>query len=569
MDQITAEGLANHTLILASDEFEGRLPASKGEEKTLKYLEEEFTKLGLEPGGDLVVDSNGNTTRKWTQDVELAKIIPISNSNLFIQSTSSSKTKELKHMDEFVSFSKKSDNGGKITLDVTKSEIVFVGYGIVAKQYGWNDYEGLDVRGKTVVVLVNDPGLPWYDNEPVSDLFEGTTMTYYGRWTYKYEEAGRQGAKAVLIVHNTKAAAYPFSVCQQSKKEIHFWLKDNHSPRADIEGWLTEDTTRNLFALCGMNFDSLRKSARERGFKAQKLPLLASMSLEMRVEYIISSNFLAVCRGEDTKHKEPTEDEEVILYSAHWDHFGKDLTKNCIYNGARDNALSVAALLELAKAFSALQKQEREVNNGKKKKSNNRTVVFFSATAEEQGLLGSEYYTLHPLYPLSSTVACLNMDMLNIFGPTKDVAFFGKGKSELDDYALDCAKALHKEVCDDPLPHWGLYYRSDHFPFAKKGVPGLFLSQGYQPKDTTKGETWILQKSKQWNDTCYHTEYDVFVDDPNSEWCWDLAGSVEDVKLFFLIGLELLQKGSPFPQWRDSAEFSREQPVNVKTDLKS
>ncbi len=398
------------------------------------------------------------------------------------------------------------------------------GYGIVAPEYGWNDYEGLDVKGKTVVVLVNDPGFA------DSTLFKGKTMTYYGRWTYKFEEAARQGAAGVMIVHDTRPASYGWTVVRSgwSKSKLYLEAEDNNKSRALIEGWMTMDSAKKLFKLAGVS-DSVLTEAGKKGFKPVNLGVKTSVTINSTIKKSKSNNVLAVWPGTDRK-------DEYIIYTAHWDHLGKGeaVKGDSIYNGAADNASGVAALFEIARAFTL------------EKKKPSRSILFLAVTAEEQGLLGSEYYTLHPVYPVNKTVADINMDVLQPFGRMKDIVLVGKGQSELDTYADEAAAKQGRTTRGEPDPSGGWYFRSDHFNFAKVGIPALYIENG--SVSVEHGEKWGEEQKKDYNDNRYHAPADEY--SPS----WDLSGSIEDMQLLFDVGLKLSNE-STFPGWQKGSEF--------------
>src|SRR5690606_9701624 len=426
---IDAEGLAQHIEVLASDEFEGRKPFTAGEEKTIEYLKGEFEQLGLQPG-------NGDS---FFQEVPLIEINSMPQGQLTIQG----KEEQLKlnYLDDYVALSRRV----KETIYVEDSELIFAGYGVVAPEYGWNDYEGLDVKGKTVLVLVNDPGFASSD----TSLFRGKSMTYYGRWTYKYEEAARQGAAGCIIIHDTAPASYPWSVVRSvwSGSSMYLEAEDGNMSRTAMEGWVTLEAAKSIFKLAGQP-ESIMEDASKRGFKPVNLGLNVSLSIENTFKRSISNNVLAVYPGTDRK-------DEYIIYTAHWDHLGigEPVDGDSIYNGAIDNATGTAALLEIAEAFT---KQEVKPK---------RSILFLAVTAEEQGLLGSEYYATNPVYPLDKTVAVLNMDALSNYGPTKDVVVIGHGQSELDEYAQAVAEIQGRYIVPDKNPSAGYFFRSDHFSF--------------------------------------------------------------------------------------------------------
>ena len=509
MAAFNKDTLAADIKVLASDSFQGRRPFTPGETKTIDYLVKAYSGLGLEPG-------NGNG---YTQDVPLVEISPASTPTLQVHSPKGAIA--LKNMNDFVIWTEKPDS-----IDaVDKSDMVFAGFGIVAPEYHWNDYAGLDVKGKTVVVMVNDPG--FYD----STLFKGHTMTYYGRWTYKYEEAARQGAKACLIIHNTAAASYPFSVVQSSNGgvKLHLDTRGNAGYQLTLQGWITEETGRKLLAAAGKD-SSLLKAAQHPGFKAVPLPLQLSGSVKVHEVYNMSHNVVAKITG--TKYPN-----EYVIFSAHWDHLGigkPDAKGDSIYNGAADNASGTAALLQIARAFKSLPDKPE------------RTVIFLGVTAEEQGLLGSAYYAQHPIYPLSTTVANLNIDVLNTYGPTKDITYSGKGQSTLEDMLADAARTRGRYVAPEDHPEAGHYFRSDHFNFARAGVPSLTADGGVD--DLTRGPAYGKQKHDQYTAERYHQPADQY------DSTWDLTGGLQDVELVYAIG-KRLAFGHEWPEWKPGSEF--------------
>ncbi len=507
---INAADLAQKIQVLAADTMEGRAPSSPGEEKTIRYLVDQFRQLGLKSGSG----------ENYLQPVPMVSITPDHNMTLTVQGKG--KVTNLKYGDQFVAFtSRVVDRTG-----LQNSDLVFAGYGIVAPEYGWNDFRDTDVKGKTIVVLVNDPGFATGD----TTLFKGHTMTYYGRWTYKYEEAARQGAAGVLIVHETEPAGYPWEVVTGSWAGTRFMLEnpDNMS-RAAVEGWITADAARQLFRDAGMDYDSLKARAARREFKAMPLGLKASVAIRNTIRRSSSNNVLAVLPG-------TTRADEYMVYMAHWDHLGRDTTRqgDQIFNGALDNATGTAGLLELAKAYAALDRNPA------------RSVLFLAVTAEEQGLLGSQYYGTHPVYPLNKTVGVINMDGLDVWGPMRDITVIGYGNSELDDDLVEAAKTENRVVRPDPEPEKGFYYRSDHFSLAKVGVPALDPDAGIN--SVAHGEAWGRQQRDDYTAQRYHKPADEY--DPN----WDLSGAVDDLRLFFRVGYRLANE-STFPNWRAGNEF--------------
>lgn len=511
LEAITAEDLAHHIAVLASDSFEGRAPASPGEEKTIRYLETEFRRAGWAPG-------NGES---FLQPVPLVGITADPGMPLRVRGPAGTRT--LRYTADFVAWTKRPVDA--LRLDWT--ELVFVGYGIVAPEYGWNDYEGLDVRGKAVLILINDPGFATGD----TTRFRGRAMTYYGRWTYKFEEAARQGARAALIVHQTAPAAYPWEVVTGSWATEQFGLDapESVASRVPVEGWVTEESARRLVADAGWDFDSLARRAAEPGFRGPSLRSQIAVEIKNTVRRSLSHNVVALLRGR-------TRPEEYVIYTAHWDHFGRDTSRqgDQIFNGAKDNATGTAGLLVLAKAFPAVGVPPE------------RSVVLLAVTAEEQGLLGSKHYATHPIYPLDRTVAVINMDGLNVDGRMRDITIIGLGNSELDDYLAAAARAQGRRVRPDPEPEKGYYYRSDHFEFAKVGVPALDPDAGID--HVTYGEEWTLARRDDYTAHRYHKPSDEY--DPS----WDLTGAVDDLRLFFQVGWRLATE-STWPNWRPNTEF--------------
>jgi Zn-dependent M28 family amino/carboxypeptidase len=418
---------------------------------------------------------------------------------------------------------------------LSNSELVFVGYGVVAPEYDWNDYEGVDVTGKTVVILVNDPGFATQD----AALFNGNTMTYYGRWTYKYEEATRQGAAAALVVHETEPAGYPWAVVENSWTGPQFDLEseDANMSRVALEGWVTLDVARTIFSQAGEDYDVLKEQAASREFQATSLGVTASVSITNNLEQSRSNNVVGVWQGSDRA-------DEYVVYMAHWDHFGRDesLEGDQIYNGAFDNATGMAGLLELAESYTRLEERP------------SRSVLFLAVTAEEFGLLGSAYYATHPVYPRNKTVAAINMDGLNIYGPMNDITVIGHGNSELDEYLEAAARDENRVVRGDPEPEKGFYYRSDHFSFAKEGIPALYTDNGIDHVE--HGEEWTMARRDEYTAQRYHKPSDEF--DPN----WDLSGAVDDLRILFVVGYRIAASDD-FPNWREGTEFKAKRDADM------
>jgi Zn-dependent M28 family amino/carboxypeptidase len=500
------------TRMLASDEFEGRAPGSVGEQKTIALLTERFAKAGLKPG-------NGDS---WLQEVPLVSIEAGKVSPLTITGGKTPLTFEY-GSDMVIGTYRQT-----ATTEIAGSELVFVGYGINAPEKGWNDYAGLDVKGKTVVILVNDPD---YASADLTGEFGGKAMTYYGRWTYKYEEAARQGAAAALIVHDTVPAAYGWGVVESSWTGPQFFAQsaDKGASQTRANGWIQKSAAEKLFASAGKDFAALSQAARAKGFKPVPLGLKASVSFANTIATTISNNIIGILPGA----KRP---DEYVLYTAHWDHLGRCKPApdgDDICNGAVDNATGTAALVALAETFA-------------KAGAPDRSVVFLAVTAEESGLLGSAYYGQNPVYPLAKTVGGINMDAFLVAGPARNVTVVGKGKSQLEDY-LDAALASANRVATaDPMPQNGYYYRSDHFSLAKQGVPMLYIDGG---EDLIEGGTAAgAAASQDYSATRYHGPMDEY----NPNWNW--SGVMADLSLYYRIGRSLAMSTS-WPNWNEGDEF--------------
>ena len=511
LSAFSKDSLANHIQVLSSDEFQGRKPFTTGETKTIAYLTEQFKIASLEPG-------NGHS---FLQDVPMVMITTEASKSMEVQAPKEKFT--LKGFDDYVIWTDKTDSA----ISLNNDELVFAGYGVVAPEYNWNDYAGLDVKGKVVMVLVNDPGF----NAGDSTLFKGKTMTYYGRWTYKFEEAARQGAKGCLIVHDTEAASYPFNVPQNNWNTSRLRL-DNRGKQetlCDVIGWISNPTAKKLLKAAGQD-SSLLTKADKRGFKG--MPLGLKLSTTMKVKPVYSKSYNVV--GKITGTKRP---DETIIYTAHWDHLGTgtpDETGDSIYNGAIDNASGTAGLLEIARAFKSMKNPPE------------RTIVFLAVTAEEQGLQGSAYYAQNPIYPAKTTVADINIDGLTWYGPTKDLVVVGKGQNELEDYLKEEMSKVNREIDFESHPEAGFYYRSDHFNFAKAGIPALFIESGVKVigKDPNYGKTI----ADDFTAKKYHRPSDEF--DPK----WDLSGAIADLQLLFNVGKNLANSDK-FPKWKTGSEF--------------
>lgn len=509
---LSVDTMKSVTQELSSDAFEGRAPGTVGEEKTLALLEKEFSEAGLKPGNQ----------GSWFQDVPLVQITADNVSDLRV--TGGERELSYKYGPEMVVFSY------RVTpqIAVENSDVVFVGYGINAPEKGWNDYEGIDVKGKTVVILVNDPD---YETEGLQGTFNGRAMTYYGRWSYKYEEAARQGAAAALIVHDTVPAAYGWNVVESSNTGPQHVADaaNGHMDQTLANGWIQKSVAAELLASAGQDLDTLTAAAKKPGFKAVDLGLKASLSFDNQIEKQRSKNVVGVLPGSERP-------DEYVLYTAHWDHLGRcgaDETGDDICNGAVDNATGTAALVALAEAHVAAGPTER-------------SIVFLAVTAEESGLLGSESYAANPVYPLSQTVGGINMDAFSMTGLARDVVVIGKGKSELDNYLNAAVAAEDRAARNEPTPEKGYYYRSDHFSFAKRGVPMLYFEGG---EDLVKGGVAAGRAAAEdYTEHRYHGPQDEY--DPN----WDWSGVMADLKLYYRIGRDLANTPE-WPNWVEGDEF--------------
>jgi Zn-dependent M28 family amino/carboxypeptidase len=519
LSSITTDDLLRHIRVLASDDFEGRAPGTRGEERTVRYLVEQFKKLGLK---------SGNPDGSYVQRVPLMGFT--AQEPRFTYRVGERETR-LAFPDEAVIWSRHFVD----EIRVRETEMVFVGYGVVAPEYGWDDYKDVTVRGKTIVMLVNDPPVP-DPNDPsrLDDrMFKGRAMTYYGRWTYKYEIATAKGAAAAIIVHEAGPAGYPYEVVRSSNSRENFDLQapDKNLGRVAIEGWITLDKAKELFTACGQDFDKLKQAAVRKDFKPVPLGAKAGFRLRNTLRPVASQNVIARLDGVDQRLRN-----EYVIYTAHWDHLGRDatLSGDQIFNGAFDNATGTAGLFELAEAFKRAKPRPR------------RTILFVAVTAEEKGLLGAKYYATHPLYPLGRTLANLNMDMLNPWGRTRDVQVVGFGNSTLDDLVLSVAAGQGRTIVPDVEPEKGRFYRSDHFEFAKRGVPALYVKWGsdYVGRPADFGQ----RKFDEYNARDYHKVSDEIKAD------WDLTGMVEDLQLLFHVGYRVAQDHH-WPEWKPGTEF--------------
>lgn len=518
LPEVDVERVLAHTTVLSSDQYEGRGPGTRGEEQTVAYITDQFRKMALKPG---------NPDGTYVQKVPLVGITPTP-APLVLKKGSEEKV--LRWKDDVVAWTKHVAPSAAID----NSELVFVGYGIVAPEFQWDDYKGVDVRGKTLVILVNDPPVKeaGSDTELDAKVFGGKAMTYYGRWTYKYEIAAKMGAAGALLIHETGPAGYPFGVVQ-SKVDEQFDLvtPDKNMGRVNVEGWISQPQGEALLKMGGQDFAVSKAKAATREFTPVPLRVRASMTIKNTLRTIDSRNVVGKIEGSDPRLKN-----EYVVFSAHWDHLGVGTPVNgdAIYNGAKDNASGTAGIIEIARALTRLPTAPR------------RSVLFLAVTAEEQGLLGSQYYAVMPLYPLAKTAANINIDELNVNGRTRDITLIGLGASELDDYARDAAGEQGRVIRGDPEPEKGFYYRSDHFSFAKQGVPALDPVEGieYLGKPLEFGQ----QVLSAYNEHDYHQPSDVVK--PS----WDLSGAREDLKIFLAVGYRVAN-ADRFPEWRPGNEF--------------
>jgi Zn-dependent M28 family amino/carboxypeptidase len=519
LPQIQPQPILDRIKVLASDEYEGRAPGTKGEDMAVQYIEGAFKDLGLRPG---------NTDGTYIQKVPLVGITATPTQTLTV--TGPDGKRRFKWRDDVVAWSKHVAD----TAAIESSEIVFAGYGVEAPEYNWDDFKGVDVTGKTIMVLVNDPAVPDPADPSGLDpaMFNGTAMTYYGRWTYKFEEGARKGAAGVLVVHETGPAGYPFSVVQGNLDEkFDLVTPDKNMGRAAIEGWVTLDTAKAILKMAGQDFDALKKQAVTRDFKPVPLGLNASLAIKNSMRTIESRNVVAKLEGSD-----PQLEDEYVIYSSHWDHLGvgAPVKGDRIYNGALDNASGIAAMLEIAKAFTEVRPAPR------------RSILFLAVTAEEQGLLGSQYYSVTPIYPLAKTAAAINIDGVNQWGPTKDLTVIGMGASDLDDYLRDAAAEQDRTLRPDPESEKGFYYRSDHFNFAKQGVPALYTDSGVE--FVGKPDSYSKEKRDEYTEHDYHAPSDEVKPD------WDLTGAAQDAELMFAVGYRVANAPA-LPEWKPGNEF--------------
>lgn len=504
------ENYRDYLATLSSDEFEGRAPASKGEKLTVEFVEDKFRSWGLKPYNE--------AENNYQQQVPLVKMTPYSVSNM---SFSNNDLGEFAYKQDMMAWSPRVQE----SVELSDSEMVFAGYGIVAPEYGWNDYEGLDVEGKTVVVLVNDPGYDSGDPE----VFNGKAMTYYGRWTYKFEEASRQGAAGIIVIHETGPAGYGWGVIAGGSPVRFDLARENKNmDRTEIEGWITTEAADKLFARVGSSYAEMRARAQQPDFEPVALETAMSVSVQTDFEYLDSPNLIGYIEGK-------TNPEEHVIYMAHWDHMGMNpiASDDQIYNGAQDNASGTAGVMAIAEFFASQPQPER-------------SVVFILVTAEERGLLGSQWYANNPMLPLGKAVAGVNMDVLNVYGPMRDMVVVGHGNSELEEYLAKYVEKQDRYVAPEPTPEAGSFYRSDHFNLAKKGVPMLYAKGGNDHIE--HGEAYGKEKRAEYVQVAYHKPADEY--DPD----WDLRGVQQDLWLYYWIGNELANS-DVWPNWYAGNEF--------------
>ena len=517
---ITAEQIRAHVKFLSSDLLEGRGPCTRGDQLAESYVATELEAMGLAPGAP-----GGG----WIQKVPLVAIAPTIPGTMTF--TKGEKKLDLKYRDDFVAV----PGTQQPTSGVKSAEVVFVGYGIVAPEYQWNDFKDVDVRGKVLLVMNNDP-----ESDP--NLFAGKTRLWYGRWDYKYLEAAKHGAAGAIIIHTTTSASYPWSVVRTSWSGEFYELPDEGTPRTQLKAWATDDASHQLAALGGQDLDKLRAAAESRDFRPVPLGVTLSFTTTSHVQRKESGNVIGEIRGSDPKLSK-----EVVIYTAHHDHLGVKVGAapgvDAIFNGAVDNASGVATLLAIARAYTRLPQAPR------------RTVMFASVAAEEQGLLGSEYLAKHPPVPAGFIAANINMDSVNIWGKTSDVPFIGLGKSELDAVVAEMAAAQGRKVVPDAFPDRGAFYRSDQFNFARIGVPAVKLGSGIEV--IGKPPRWGAEQQERYERTDYHQPSDEYRD------TWDLAGAVEDAQLEFLIGVKVGNTDA-MPRWRAGDEFEAARTAALK-----
>ena len=526
LDVITPDGLLAHIKVLSSDEFEGRAPGTKGEELSIKYISDQFRSIGLKPG---------NPDGSYTQEVPLAGI----KSDPRMMFVVNAQSRELKYPDDFVASSARLQN----EIKVDNSDLVFVGYGIVAPEYGWDDYKDVDVRGKTILMLINDPPIPDPKDPSRLDekMFKGKAMTYYGRWTYKYEIAAQKGAAAAVIIHETEPAAYPYSVVKTSwaKENYELDAPDKNKDAVQVRSWITLDVAKKLLIDCGQDFDALKKAAITKEFRAVPLSAKVNVAIKQQLRSVKSHNVICKLEGSDPKLKD-----EYVIFTAHWDHLGRhpELQGDQIFNGAVDNASGDAAVIQLAAAFSKLNPPPK------------RSALFMCTTAEEAGLLGAKFYAEHPLYPLGKTLTDINIDSMNVWGKARDIEDVSFGMTTLDELLAAAAKRQGRTAIPNSRPGKGSIYRADNFEFSKAGVPSLYIGKGEHL--LSRPESAPL-RSDEFDLHDYHQVTDEIKPD------WDLTGAVQDVDLLFEVGYQVAN-ADKFPEWKPGVEFKPKRDAMMK-----
>jgi len=529
VNSLSGDRMLEHIRKLSSDEFEGRGPGSKGEQITLQYLQDQFRSLGLEPG---------NPDGTYLQNVPLVGITADPQMKLTLAGHGQSQTP--KFQSDFVGWTKRV-----VDTSAVDADMIFVGYGVQAPEFQWDDFKNVDVRGKVLVVLINDPPVPDPQNANQLDAntFGGKAMTYYGRWTYKFEKAAALGAAGCIIVHQTERAGYPWEVVRNSWSAEQFDLQsaDKNMSRLALEGWITQQTAGNLMKMAGQDLAKLTAAAATREFRPVPLGVRAKITIQNRVRSIDSHNVAARLTGSDPKLKD-----SYVIYSAHWDHFGigPEVNGDRIYHGAVDNASGTAALLEIARAYKQLKTPPK------------RSILFLAVTAEEQGLLGSDFYGEHPLYPLAQTAVNINMDTMNVYGRTRDIVMIGKGNSTLDELVTDVAREQNRVVKPDPEPEQGHFYRSDHFSFAKQGVPAFDPDAGID--FIGKPDGWGLEVRRKYTAENYHKPSDKIQSD------WDMSGAVQDAQLYLLVGYRVANNDA-MPEWKPGTEFKAKRDAMLRS----
>ncbi len=524
---LTPPALLAHVARLASDEFEGRAPSTRGEELTVDYISRAFATAGLEPGAP-----QRGARAGWHQTVPIVASQVMNAPSLNV--TGADGARSYVFGDQAVIWTKRQIP----RIDIADAELVFVGYGVISPELGWNDYSGVDMRGKIAVILVNDPDFETGDDRG----FRGRAMTYFGRWTYKFEEAARQGAAGAIIIHDPRAAGYGWGVVRSSWSGVQYDLArdDQGADRVGVEGWITQDVAADLFQRANIDFAAERLRAQRPDFTPRPLGLRASVALDMNIQTTTSRNVVGILRGRSRP-------DETVIYAAHWDHLGHctPVDGDDICNGALDNASGVAGLIELARRFTTAGRLQR-------------SIVFIAFTAEEAGLLGSAYYAEHPIYEPGRTAAMINMDGLNIIGPTRDMTLVGAGQNELEYFLALAAHEQSRSISEEAFPERGSYYRSDHFNFARIGVPTLYAGAGADlytggvERGRALSNAYVAER--------YHKPNDELTAD------WDMTGAMRDLLVLYEVGRRV-GEGNQWPDWREGSEFAgvRDQTSAMRT----